>query len=114
MKTKKETKYRIACICGSTKFKETMEQVRKTLTREGYIVLGPEIFGHAGDDLTSEEKEMLDDMHKQKILLSDVVVIVDRANKEDRSYLGESTLSEIIFAQEHKKTVMNAYEYFLK
>ena len=52
-------------------------------------------------ELFDEEKKQLDDLHKEKILISDAIYVV---NKD--GYIGESTKSEIEFAKEHNKEIM--------
>lgn len=84
----------IITICGSTRFKEDIEQVRKQLTLSGHIVLGPEIYGHSGDIITDNQKRNLDILHKEKIHMSDSIYVV---NKD--GYIGESTRSEIEWAK---------------
>ena len=48
----------------------------------------------------SKTKEMLDDMHKRKIDMADAIYVI---NVE--GYIGESTKSEIEYAQKHGKEV---------
>ena len=59
----------------------------------GAIVLKPGVFHHSGDSITEEEKIILDKLHKQKILMSDLIFIINKDN-----YIGSSTKSEIEFA----------------
>lgn len=85
----------IICLCGSTKFKEEFEDTNLLLTMAGFIVISVSAFGHAdGHEWTTEEKEMLDRVHKQKIMVSDGIFVVNK----DR-YIGSSTQSEIDFAR---------------
>lgn len=84
----------IVTLCGSTKFKKEFLEVSKGLTLHGVIVLMPGVFAHSGDEITNEQKQQLDILHKKKIAMSDLIVII---NKND--YIGESTASEIGFAQ---------------
>lgn len=95
-------KYKVVTLCGSTKFKDEFLNVQKKLTLKGYIVLTVGLFGHSGDNevWTEGTKEMLDDMHKRKIDMSDEIYVI---NVND--YIGESTRSEINYALEHNKKV---------
>lgn len=59
------------------------------------------LFGHSGDVITTKQKVMLDDMHKQKIDMADTVFVINRDG-----YIGESTRSEIEYAKERRIPVM--------
>ena len=102
-------KYKVVTLCGSTKFKDQFMQVQKELTLKGYIVISVGLFGHSGDNEVWENmdegtltktKEMLDDMHKRKIDMSDEIFVINVDG-----YIGESTKSEIEYAQKHNKKV---------
>lgn len=97
-------KYKVITLCGSTKFKNEFIDTLKRLTLEGYIVLLPGIYAHSGDNLTSEDKLMLDDMHKRKIDMSDEIYVI---NKND--YIGDSTNSEIEYAKAQGKPINYMY-----
>lgn len=102
-------KYKVVTLCGSTRFKEDFIQVQRDLTLEGFIVISVGLFGHSGDNeiLTEGIKEMLDDMHKRKIDMADIVFII---NKD--GYIGESTRSEIEYAKQQGKIIayLEGYE----
>ena len=89
-------KYKVITLCGSTRFKEQFVEVQKRLTLEGYIVISVGLFGHSGDDevWTEGTKAMLDDMHKRKIDISVFFFFINFGG-----YIGESTRSEIDYAQ---------------
>ena len=95
-------KYKVITLCGSTKFKNEFLEVQKRLTLQGNIVLTVGLFGHSGDDEAWSEgtKEMLDDMHKRKIDMSDEIFVI---NKD--GYIGSSTKSEIEYAINANKKV---------
>lgn len=101
--------YKIITLCGSTKFKEEFIKVQKDLTLKGNIVISVGLFGHSGDDEVWENmdegtltktKEMLDDMHKRKIDLSDEIFVINK-----NGYIGTSTKSEIEYALKTNKKV---------
>ena len=94
IKTYIPNKYHIITLCGSTKFKKEFIEVQKQLTLLGNIIISVGCFGHKGDKLTMEDKIMLDDMHKRKILMADEIFVIDKNN-----YIGSSTKSEIEFAK---------------
>lgn len=94
--------YKIVTLCGSTKFKKEFLEIQKKLTLLGYIVISVGLFGHSGDTEVWENmdegtltktKSMLDDMHKRKIDLSDMIYVINVGG-----YIGESTRSEIEYA----------------
>ena len=94
----------VITICGSTKFKDEIMDIAKKLTLDNHIVLVPCIFHHADEiDLTEEQKIRLDNLHREKINMSDAIFVV---NKD--GYIGSSTYGEIDWAQRMKKEV-----YFL-
>jgi len=95
-------KYEVVTLCGSTRFKEEFIKVQKELTLQGKIVISVGLFGHAGDHEVWDEntKEMLDDMHKRKIDMADFIFVINKGN-----YIGESTRSEIEYAENTGKPV---------
>lgn len=96
--------YKVICLCGSTRFKDMFMAVQKTLTLNGCIVISVGCFGHAGDKFTDEQKVMLDDMHKSKIDMSDAICVID-TDGDCESYIGNSTKSEIAYAEATGKQV---------
>lgn len=101
-------KYKVVTLCGSTKFKDDFIKAQKELTLAGNIVISVGLFGHSGDDevWTNDTKEMLDDMHKRKIDMSDEIYVI---NKND--YIGDSTKSEIAYAKAQGKPVTYMYPH---
>ena len=95
-------KYKVITLCGSTRFKDAFLDAQKKLTLEGNIVLSVGMFGHSGDSevWTEGTKEMLDDMHKRKIDMSDEIFVINVGG-----YIGSSTRSEIDYAHNTGKTV---------
>lgn len=89
-----QPKIKVVCLCGSTRFKDEFMRWNRLLTLNGEIVLMPGVFGHSGDPLTERQKERLDQLHLQKIIRSDYVVVIDVGG-----YIGESTSREIDFAE---------------
>lgn len=94
--------YKVITLCGSTKFKDEFLRVQKELTLKGNIVITVGLFGYSGDDEVWQPgvKEMMDDMHKRRILMSDEIYVINK-NK----YIGESTKIEIEFAKRHNKKI---------
>ena len=94
-------KYPVITLCGSTKFKEDFERVNRELTLAGHVVISVGCFGHSGDSITDVQKVMLDEIHKQKIDMADAIFVINK-----NGYIGESTKSEIKYAQEHNKSII--------
>ena len=93
-------KYPVITLCGSTKFKDTFLKAQKELTLQGYIVLSVGLFGHSGDPEVFDKKNMLADMHKRKIDMSNAIMVID-----DNDYIGDSTRDEMHYATEQGKFV---------
>ncbi|MBR2521338.1 MAG: hypothetical protein IKE62_04040 [Oscillospiraceae bacterium] len=95
-------KYKVITLCGSTRFREEFIQAQKHLTLDGCIVISVGLFGHSGDDEAWADgvKEMLDDMHKRKIDMSDEIFVINVGG-----YIGSSTRSEIEYAENAGKKV---------
>lgn len=100
--------YNVITLCGSTKFKEEFMQVQKELTLQGNIVISVGMFGHSGDSEVWENhvKEMLDDMHKRKIDMSNEIFVINK-----NGYIGSSTKSEIEYAKSVGKPVRFLEEF---
>lgn len=96
-------KYPVITLCGSTRFKEQFIEAQKRLTLMGFIVISVGLFGHSGDDEAwiDGTKEMLDDMHKHKIDMSDSIYVINVDG-----YIGQSTRSEIEYAKMKGKKVI--------
>lgn len=101
--------YPVITLCGSTRFKNEFMEVQKRLTLEGNIVISVGLYGHSGDaevwenmdeGTLTKTKEMLDDMHKRKIDMADEIFVINVGG-----YIGDSTRSEIEYAEAHGKKV---------
>ncbi len=95
-------KYPVITLCGSTRFKNAFLEAQKRFTLAGNIVISVGLFGHSSDNevWTDGTKEMLDDMHKRKIDMADAIYVINVGG-----YIGESTRSEIEYAQRNGKTI---------
>ena len=94
-------RYNIITLCGSIKFKDEFLKVQEKLTLEGNIVFTPNFFNNIKkEEITKERKKMLDEMHKQKIDISDEIYIINVGG-----YIGDSTKSEIEYAKSKGKKV---------
>jgi hypothetical protein len=94
----------IVTLCGSTRFRAMFDVEMKRLTLLGFIVIGPGLWGHAGDLPagweTSEVKSKLDELHLRKIDMSDAIHVI---NVDD--YVGPSTRREIEYASKLGKDI---------
>ena len=93
--------YKIITLCGSIKFKDEFMRVQEEFTLDGNIVLTPNFFNNRKkEDIDEKTKKMLDEMHKQKIDMSDEIYVINVGG-----YIGESTKSEIKYAKERGKRI---------
>ena len=93
--------YKIIALCGSIKFKDEFMRVQEKLTLDGNIVLIPNFFNNIKkEDIDEKTKKMLDEMHKQKIDMSDEIYVINVGG-----YIGESTKNEIEYAKAEGKKI---------
>jgi len=97
----------IVCLCGSTRFGEAFQEANLRETLAGRIVLSIGCDTKSDSELWSgspEEaaqiKAALDELHKRKIDLADEILVLNVGG-----YVGESTRSEIAYAEQHGKYV---------
>lgn len=100
---------RIVCLCGSTRFHEAfrMANLRRTLAGEIVLSIGCDTrsdgdliaAGELGGDL-EQIKADLDELHKRKIDLADYILVLNVGG-----YIGESTRSEIEYAEKTGRPV---------
>lgn len=93
---------KIITICGSFKFVKEMKEITEKVELSGNCVLPP-IYPTRPDKDSYTEDEILifNSMHKEKIKLSDAILVVNIDN-----YIGSSTEKEIEFAQSLNKEVI--------
>ena len=97
------SKYKIITLCGSTKFskRKDFDYANLQLTLNNMIVLQSGCYAHHDNiEISNVQKHKLDIRHKEKILMSDCVLII---NVND--YIGDSTKSEIEYAQSINKPI---------
>ena len=93
---------KIITICGSFKFMAEVQTIAERLELEGNCVLSITYPTKDKEDYTEEELEILGKLHKQKIIMSDAIYMVNI-----NGYLGESTKSEISYARSIGKEVLS-------
>ena len=89
----------IVVLCGSTRFYDAFVRANYEETLRGHIVLSVGFFVNStgvhgeGIGVNSDQKRMLDALHKRKIDLADEVLVLNVGD-----YVGESTASEVQYA----------------
>ena len=93
---------KIITVCGSLRFMKEMMEITEKMELQGNCMLSP-IYPTKQDKdaYTENEAIMLDKMHKEKIKISDAILVVDVDN-----YIGNSTKSEIEFAKSLGKEII--------
>lgn len=93
---------KIITVCGSYKFQKEMLEITEKLALQGNCMLTPiELTKKNKEFYTEDELKLLGKMHKEKIKISDAILVV---NVDD--YIGKSTASEIEYAQSLDKEIM--------
>lgn len=99
----------VVTLCGSTRFYPAFQEANFRETMAGRIVLSVGFYPHKGVEktehgefvgITPEQKEGLDVLHKQKIDLSDEILVLNVGG-----YIGDSTKGEIRHAIKTGKKV---------
>lgn len=91
---------KIICLCGSTKFKTRFEELSQEFALKGHIILSVGAFPHVDSNQSGEEifgevaKAKLDELHKRKIDLADIIYFINVDG-----YMGKSTTSEFEYAK---------------
>ena len=93
---------KIITVCGSLKFKDEIMQITEKMALQGNCMLSIVYPTKKDKDAyTDEEKEILGKMHKERIKISDAILVVNIDN-----YIGSSTISEIGFAKKLNKEII--------
>lgn len=94
---------KIIAVCGSLRFVKEMMEITEKMELQGNCMLVP-IYNPTKsnkDDYSEEEALMLDKMHKERIKLSDAILVVNVGG-----YIGNSTKNEIKFAKSLNKEII--------
>ena len=92
---------KIITICGSMKFQEQMIEVAKRLELEEQYIVIQCVYYDKNRILTSQEMNVLSELHYRKIEISDAIYVVNAGG-----YIGESTRKEIEYAHSLNKEVL--------
>lgn len=85
----------VVTICGSSRFKDKIDEVNEQLTLSGCVVFSLGVWGgQKKEPLTDEVKNDLDSIHFSKIKASNRIIVVNVG-----SYIGFSTKREIAYAK---------------
>ena len=90
---------KIITVCGSLKFKDEIMKITEEMTLQGNCVLS--IVYPTKNAYTDEERQMFGTTHKERIKISDAVLVVDIDN-----YIGSNTRNEIEFAKALNKEII--------
>lgn len=96
----------IITLCGSNRFESEFKKWNERLTLQGHVVFSLGVYpsdkGLSDSEkwYTDEQKAVLDHVHKLKIKASDAILVLNVDG-----YVGESTSSEIIYAQSQNKII---------
>ena len=93
---------KIITLCGSMKFQNEMTAIAEKMALQGDCVLTPLTPARADRrDYTQEELAVLGQMHREKIKLSDAILVVNV-----NGYIGSSTTREIEYARSLHKEIL--------
>ena len=92
---------KIITVCGSLKFIKEIMEITEQMDLQGNCMLSIVYPTKDKEDYSEEEIMMLNSMHKERIRISDAILVVDVNH-----YIGESTRSEIEFAKSLNKEIM--------
>lgn len=94
------------CLCGSSRFVDTMAVLAWEFEKGGAIVMGlhllPTWYTSQPDHQAEHEgiADQMNELHLRKIDLADKVFVVNVDG-----YIGEDTAREIVYATEHGKSI---------
>lgn len=93
---------KIITICGSYKFKKEIAEIAEKMALEGNCMITPiDLTKKDKDSYSTDELLILGKMHKEKIKISDAILVVNVNN-----YIGDSTNSEIEYAKSLNKEIL--------
>lgn len=94
-------KRKVVTICGSIRFWDKMQEMSEKLELENeFAVIG--VTPHVMErDFTQQEEDLLDELHKIKIDISDAIYVVNVGG-----YIGNSTKNEIEYATKLGKEIL--------
>lgn len=105
---------KIVTLCGSAKFEKEFQKINEILTLRNYVVFSLGIFSKnlpikEQEIFLKRYKDRLDNIHKKKIDLADIIFVM---NVE--GYIGDSTREEIEYAKLTGKEIFYYTEFDIK
>lgn len=93
---------KIITVCGSLKYQNEIMKITEEMALQGNCMLSI-IYPTKADisSYTKKEIQLLGQMHKERIKLSDAILVVDIDN-----YVGNATKSEIEYAKSLNKEII--------
>ena len=93
---------KIITVCGSLKFKKEMMEITEKMDLEGNCMLSV-VYPTRKDknDYTEKEFMTFDKMHKERIKISDAILVVNVGG-----YIGNGTMCEIEYAKSLNKEII--------
>lgn len=91
---------KIITMCGSFKYQEEIIAIAEKLCLEKNCVLSP-LYPICDKKYSEYEKDILGQMHLERIKISDAIVVVDIDN-----YIGDATKNEIEYAKSLNKEII--------
>lgn len=104
-RVRKVTPRKIVTLLGSTRFKKEFLEVAASEGLKGHVVLTVNWFSHADGSMGEEAELKFQQMHFDKIDMSDECVVVNPAG-----YVGDQTGKEIAYCEEHGIPVRYVYD----
>lgn len=93
---------KIITVCGSLKFKNEIMKITEKMELQGNCMISPIYPTNIDKDAYSDKEILiLDNMQKEKIKLSDAILVVNI-----NGYIGSSTKSEIEYAKSLNKEII--------
>ena len=93
---------KIITVCGSMKYKKEMMEITEKFALEGNCMITPiYLTKSTKDEYTAEDSITLGKIHREKIKLSDAILVVNVD-----TYIGGATKSEIEYAKSLNKEII--------
>lgn len=93
---------KVITVCGSYRFEAEMKQIAECMALQGNCMLTPvDLTRPDKSSYTAAELALLGEEHKQKIKLSDAILVVNVGG-----YIGSATRVEIAYAEALGKEIL--------
>lgn len=92
---------KIITVCGSLKYKDQIMKITEEYALRGNCMLSIVYPTKKIEEYTKEEIELLGNLHKERIKISDAILVADIDN-----YIGKKTQEEIALAKSLNKEII--------